>query len=160
MTVRFAAREDIPGMIKLLKQVGGVHHAIRPDLFRGDACKYNEAALAALLQDPTRPILIADDGGTVAGYAFCVLQSVTDDPVLHSRKELYLDDLCVDESRRGQGIATALFQRVQALAREHGCQSVTLNVWCGNKGAMAFYEKCGLFSRKITMELPLEESVC
>ena len=160
MTIRFATREDIPGMIKLLKQVGRVHYDIRPDLFRGNACKYDEAALTELLQDPNRPILIGEAEGKVAGYAFCVLQEVKNDPVLCSRKELYLDDLCVDESYRGQGVATALYGKVCDLARELGCQAVTLNVWCGNESAMAFYEKRGMQKRKIVMEMPLEDSVC
>ena len=52
MIIRFAQDRDIPGMIDLLQQVGEVHHQIRPDLFRAGAQKYNEADLAALLQDP------------------------------------------------------------------------------------------------------------
>ena len=155
MTIRFATREDIPGMIELLKQVGGVHHDIRPDLFRSDAQKYDAPALEALLQDPNRPILIAGDS-QVKGYAFCALRNIENDSVLCDRRELYIDDLCVDESCRGQGIATALYQEVLALARKLQCQAVTLNVWCGNESAMAFYEKCGMKPQKIGMEV----SVC
>jgi len=66
----------------------------------------------------------------------------------------------VEESCRGKGIATALFQRVQSLARELSCAGVTLNVWCGNESAMAFYKKQGMLPRKIMMELPLEERQC
>ena len=43
MNIRFAAERDIPQMIDLLKQVGEVHHRIRPDLFRAGAQKYDEA---------------------------------------------------------------------------------------------------------------------
>lgn len=152
MNIRFAETRDIPGMIELLKQVGQVHHEIRPDLFRAGAQKYDEAALKGLLADPSRPILIADLDGEVAGYAFCILQETKNDPVLCDRKVLYIDDLCVDENIRGKGIATALYARVLEYARELGCHSVTLNVWCGNDGAMAFYEKCGLKPQKIGME--------
>ena len=152
MNIRFAETRDIPGMIELLMQVGQVHHEIRPDLFRAGAQKYDEAALARLLADPTRPILIADLDGEVAGYAFCILQETKNDPVLCDRKVLYIDDLCVDENIRGKGIATALYARVLEYARELSYHSVTLNVWCGNDGAMAFYEKCGLKPQKIGME--------
>ena len=31
MEIRLANNSDIPGMIELLKQVGEVHHKIRPD---------------------------------------------------------------------------------------------------------------------------------
>jgi len=152
MTIRFAQTKDIPGMIDLLQQVGEVHHQIRPDLFRGGAQKYNEADLAELLADPSRPILIADIGGRVAGYAFCILQETKDNPVLCDRKVLYIDDICVNEADRGKGIATALYERVIHFAQELGCHSVTLNVWCGNDGAMKFYEKCGMKPQKIGME--------
>lgn len=152
MEIRFASNQDIPGMIALLKQVGQVHHVIRPDLFRSGAQKYDEAALAELLRDPSRPILIADMDGAVAGYAFCILQTAAGDPVLCDRKTLYIDDLCVDEAKRGTGIATALYARVIEYAKEQGCHAVTLNVWCGNDGAMKFYEKCGMKPQKIGME--------
>ena len=144
MTIRFATEADIPGMIELLKQVGQVHHEIRPDLFRAGAQKYDEAALSALLSDEKRPILIAELEGKVAGYAFCILQITENDPVLCDRKVLYIDDLCVEETLRGHGIATALYQGTLEFARELGCDAVTLNVWCGNDSAMKFYEKSGV----------------
>ena len=152
MTIRFACDRDIPGMIDLLQQVGEVHHRIRPDLFRSGAQKYDEAALNALLADPNRPILAAEIEGKLAGYAFCILQVTENDPVLCDRKVLYIDDLCVEETLRGQGIAGALYERVLEYARELGCDAVTLNVWCGNENAMKFYEKCGLKPQKIGME--------
>ena len=152
MTIRFACEKDIPGMIALLKQVGQVHHEIRPDLFRAGAQKYDEAALSALLADKNRPILIADVEDAVAGYAFCILQVTENDPVLCDRKVLYIDDLCVEENLRGQGIATALYEKVLEYARQLGCQAVTLNVWCGNDSAMKFYEKSGFKPQKIGME--------
>lgn len=152
MEIRFASSRDIPGMIHLLQQVGEVHHQIRPDLFRAGAQKYDEAALETLLADTNRPILIADIGGMVAGYAFCILQETKNDPVLCDRKVLYIDDLCVEETMRGRGIAGALYERVLEYAGEMGCNAVTLNVWCGNDGAMKFYEKAGLNPQKIGME--------
>ena len=152
MEIRFADSRDIPGMIDLLQQVGEVHHRIRPDLFRSGAQKYDEAAMQALLADPSRPILAAVIDGKLAGYAFCILQETKNNPVLCDRKVLYIDDLCVDEAIRGQGIATALYQKVLEYARSLGCQAVTLNVWCGNDSAMKFYEKCGLKPQKIGME--------
>ena len=154
MTIRFAADRDIPGMIDLLQQVGEVHRQIRPDLFRAGAQKYDEAALEALLKDPSRPIFIADQEGKVAGYCFCILQVTENDPVLRDRKVLYIDDLCVDENIRGQGIATKLYEHTVAYARGLGCDAVTLNVWYGND-ALKFYEKQGLKPQKIGMEFIL-----
>ena len=43
MNIRPAKVGDIPAIIDLLRQVGQVHHNIRPDIFRDGAQKYDEA---------------------------------------------------------------------------------------------------------------------
>ena len=156
MEIHLVTEAHIPGMIDLLKQVGEVHHQIRPDLFRSGAQKYNESDLAQLLQDETRPIFGAIEDGKLLGYCFCIVEEVKDNPVLCDVKSLYIDDLCVDENCRGQGIATKLYDHVCHYAKSIGCRSVTLNVWCGNAGAMKFYESRGMKPRKIYMEASLE----
>lgn len=155
MDIRFAAARDIPGMIALLQQVGEVHHRIRPDIFRAGAQKYDEAALEALLHDPQRPIFTALEGEQLLGYCFCIVETTEGNPVLADDKTLYIDDLCVDENCRGQHVGKALYEHTCAYARQIGCRTVTLNVWCGNDSAMAFYEKRGLKPRKIYMEAVL-----
>ena len=155
MNIRRAEKRDIPGMIELLTQVGDVHHRIRPDIFRPGAQKYDEQALEALLKDETRPIFVAVRGGFVAGYCFCVHKEYADHEIFANRRELYIDDLCVDEGCRGQGVARELYERVEDYAKENGFDVVTLNVWCGNDGAMRFYEKAGLTPRNIMMEKKL-----
>ena len=120
MTIIPANSSHIPGMIALLQQVGEVHHQIRPDLFRSGAQKYCESDLENLLQDPDRPIFIAEESGRVLGYAFCILQITADNPVLCDRKVLYIDDLCVDESCRGKHIGTAIYQEICRYAKMRG----------------------------------------
>jgi len=157
MVIRNAAAQDIPGILALLKQVGQVHHTIRPDIFPADTLKYNEVQLTELLQDAARPIFIADIDGAVAGYCFCVHKVIQDTPVSVGRQELYIDDLCVDENHRRMGIARALYDHTLNYAKETGCRMLTLNVWCGNQGAMRFYEQMGMKPRNVMMEIPLEE---
>ena len=152
MEIRLAQVRDIPGIIDLLQQVGEVHHRIRPDLFRSGAQKYNESDLEALLKDPARPIFAAVEDGKLLGYCFCILEETKDNPVLMDDKTLYIDDLCVDETVRGKHVGKTLYEHARAYAKEIGCRSLTLNVWCGNDSAMAFYEKRGLKPRKIYME--------
>ena len=160
MEIRLANKSDIPGMIHLLKQVGQVHHNIRPDLFRGGAQKYDEAALEEVLRDPLRPIFVGIEEGRMLGYCFCMIEEVKDNPVLCDVKSLYIDDLCVDENCRGQHVGSKLYDHVCRYAREIGCRSITLNVWCGNDSAMKFYETRGMKPRKIYMEASLEDMGC
>lgn len=155
MEIRKACAGDIPGMIDLLLQVGEVHHKLRPDLFRAGAQKYDECALEELLKDPKRPIFAAVEDGKLLGYCFCILEITKNHPVLMDQKSLYIDDLCVDENTRGKHVGSALYDYAVGYAREIGCDTVTLNVWCGNDSAMAFYESRGLKPRNIHMEAKL-----
>ena len=157
MVICTAEARHIPGMIRLLKQVGQVHHLGRPDLFRDGAQKYNEADLQALLTDEDRPIFVAEENGQVLGYGFCILEKTENNPVLNDHFSCYIDDLCVDETIRGRGIGKAIYRHIAAFARELGCDSVTLNVWAFNEGAMKFYESLGLRPRKTVLEMGLEE---
>ena len=155
MEIRLANTSDIPGIIALLRQVGQVHHDIRPDLFRDGAQKYSPSDLEALLQDAARPIFVGVEDGRMLGYCFCILEEVKDNPVLCDVKSLYIDALCVDENIRGKHVGSKLYDHVCGYAKSIGCRSVTLNVWCGNDSAMGFYESRGMKPRKIYMETAL-----
>lgn len=156
MEIRRACLEDMEGINRLLKQVLMVHHNGRPDLFKADVKKYTDEELAAIIADDSRPIFVAgDEKGEVMGYAFCVCQQYVDNNILTDVKTLYIDDLCVDESLRGQHIGRKLYDYVIAVAKEQGFYNVTLNVWSCNEGAMKFYEKCGLKPQKVGMEVIL-----
>lgn len=152
MKIRFAEEKDIPKMMDLLRQVCLVHHEGRPDLF-GVGTKYNEEELRLLLSDKKRPILVAaDEKDRVLGYSFCILQRHIDHPVMTDVKTLYIDDLCVDESARGQKIGKLLYEASLDLARTLGCYNLTLNVWSCNESALRFYRACGMVPQKIGME--------
>lgn len=160
MEIRFAKTEDVPAILSLLRQVGHVHHVGRPDLFRHDAQKYGASQVIALLGQPCSPIFVAVERGAVLGYCFCQLKSHFQDPVLKDSTELYIDDLCVDEGSRGQHIGSALYEAACRYGKQSGCQSITLNVWCCNPDAMAFYEAMGMTPRKITMEQTVAAEHC
>lgn len=156
MKIRRAEEKDIPGINSLLFQVAQVHHAGRPDLFKGNAKKYTDEELKAILQDDTKPVFVGvDTEEHVLGYAFCVFQQHSNDNILTDIKTLYIDDLCVEERIRGQHVGKQLYEYVLAYARQSQCYNVTLNVWSCNESAEKFYEKCGLKPQKTGMEVIL-----
>lgn len=156
--IRPACEKDIEGINNLLRQVLTVHHNGRPDLFRANAKKYTDEQLAVILKDDSRPIFcMVDEHDRLLGYAFCLFVQHIDDNILTDVKTLYIDDLCVDETVRGQQIGKKLFEYVKNFAKESGCYNLTLNVWSCNESARRFYEKCGLIPQKIGMEMILGE---
>lgn len=153
MNIRRAENKDIDGINRLLQQVLMVHHKGRPDLFKPNAKKYTDAELLEILADDTKLVFVAtDEREEVLGYVFCVVQQHINNNILTDIKTLYIDDLCVDEKKRGLHIGKALYEFVLEFARTAGCYNVTLNVWSCNESAMKFYETCGLVPQKVGME--------
>ena len=58
-------------------------------------------------------------------------------------KSLYLDDLYVKESCRGQKIGSELLKRIFEIAKIENCKRVRWQVSDWNKPALEFYKKCG-----------------
>ena len=157
MEVRRATRKDIPRILELLVQVDLVHHRGRPDLFKGPATKYNAHELESILGNEGTPVFVCtDENGTVLGHAFCIHEQIKGDSVRTDVRTLYIDDICVDEAARGQGVGRMLFERIREYARELGAYNLTLNVWSCNPDARAFYEKLGLVPYKTGMEMILD----
>ena len=150
--IRRATNNDIPKINELLCQVLEVHHKGRPDIFKGNTKKYTNEELGLIIADDNRPVFVADCDGEVVGYAFCVFQQHIDNNILTDIKTLYIDDLCIDEQKRGLHIGSTLYNFVLDFAKSEGCYNVTLNVWSCNQSALKFYEKLGLTPQKIGME--------
>ncbi len=151
MEIRLACEKDIPRILLLLDQIAQLHAEGRPDLFRGER-KFGHEDVMLMLADPIKPIYVAVEGDYVLGYAMCVYKECKKHPTLSDRKVMYIDDLCVDEACRGQGIGKRLYDYVYQLARDTDCANVELNVWAFNTSAIRFYEKCGMKPQRIIME--------
>lgn len=152
MSIRMVQEKDIDRMLELLRQVNLVHHEGRPDLFKVNT-KYSKEQLKDIINDENTPILVATNQDDIlVGYAFCIFKQHKNDNILTDVKTLYIDDLCIDETCRGQHIGKNLYDAVISFAKEHNCYNVTLNVWSCNPNAVKFYEHCGLVPQKITME--------
>ena len=109
--------------------------------------------LRKLLARPHLIVLVAvvDEavvGGLVA-YELEKLESM--------RSELYIYDLAVAESHRRRGIATALIERLHAVAAERGSSIVYVQADWGDEPARALYGKLG--SRKRVLHFELHRSI-
>ena len=154
MEIRRAKKEDIARLSDLLSQVLEIHAKLRPDLFMSGTTKYNQEQLEEMINNDTKPIYVAVINDYVVGYAMCQIRVPTSN--MYPIKVFHLDDLCVDEKYRKQGIGEALYQKVVETAKDNNCYEVTLNVWPGNDAALKFYEKMGMKTRSVFMEHILE----
>ncbi len=150
MEIRQAKVEDIDDILRLLTEVGNVHHKIRPDLFNADTTKYTKEELKEMI-DNNHIIFLAIEDHKVLGYLFGEIEHYGNQ-ILVERKTFYIDDLCVDERVRGKQVGKKLYEYTLHYAKEIGCYNVTLYVWEGNDSAIGFYKYLGMNVQKTKME--------
>lgn len=97
------------------------------------------ALLAGLAATPGAFSLIAYQGAEAVGLANCFTGFST----FAARPLVNIHDLVVDPRFRGRGIGTALFARIEALAKALGAVKITLEVLSGNEPAKALYRSLG-----------------
>lgn len=156
MIIRRADEKDSAALLDLLRQVLSIHRQGRPDVFRAEGTKYGKDELRELIENANTPIFVAEKDARVVGYCFCIVKITKDDNVLQDMKTLYIDDLCIDRSARGESIGRALYEHARDYAKEIGCYNLTLNVWECNEGARRFYDKMGLKPQKTILEQILD----
>ncbi len=97
------------------------------------------AYLAKLLvKDDVFVIAAVVEEKVVGGLVAYELQKIE-----QQRSEIYIYDLAVDEAYRRQGIATALIETLQPLARECGAWVIYIQADYGDQPAIALYTKLG-----------------
>ncbi len=74
-----------------------------------------------------------------------------------TRSELYIYDLAVAEPHRRRGIATALIERLRAVAMERGSSIVYVQADWGDYPAKALYGKLGTRKRVLHFELEVPD---
>jgi len=155
ITIRRAEPTDIPGIVRLLEYTCNFHHKGRPDIFKAGGKKYGSETLLAILNDKLRVIFVAiTEDGYLAGFCFCEWQAFSM-PFINEHTSLYIDDICVDETYRRQGIGKKLFAAAVEFAKESEVYAIDLNVWEFNESAIKFYESLGFTTRFRKMELIL-----
>ena len=158
VNIRTAVPEDCERIRPLQKEIADLHRNGRPDLFRMEPRYFTAEAFAERLRDPKHTVFIAEtEDGRVVGYAFAWVISYRDHPTYQDFDCFYIDDICVAQSCRREGIGRKLFECCRQKAREQQCRTMELGVWTFNKDAIAFYENCGMRERTRRMEYRLDD---
>lgn len=147
------ARPDERSAVNLLAaQVHRMHVRLRPDIYEPADEMWTKARFDdAVMQ---RQLFVAKLDNHVVGYVLVRIREYQM-PGHIKRKILFIDEICVDEVFRNQGIGTQIVIEVRAIAKAFGCKEIRLGVYPQNNTALSFYQKCGFHIRSIDMEMKL-----
>ena len=134
LVIRPAEAADVPLILRLIRALAAYER--EPDAV--------VATEADLLRDgfgptPRFQVLIAEDAGEPAGFAFYFFAYST----WRGRAALYLEDLFVPIEHRKKGIGLALMRRLARIAVDAGCARFVWEVLDWNEPAIRFYESLG-----------------
>lgn len=131
ITIRNVRREDCPRLLELIKELAEYEKA--PDEVTVTLEQFTDAGFG---ENPVWKAFAAVDGDTVIGFALYYIRYST-----WKGCRLYLEDLLVTESYRGQGIGKLLFDRLLQEARDKNYNGMVWQVLEWNEPAINFYKK-------------------
>ncbi|MFE0753940.1 GNAT family N-acetyltransferase [Inquilinus sp. NPDC058860] len=142
--IRPARPDEHPALCVLFAELDRFHREVRPDVFvEPDGPARSPELVAGLIAGPGSTILVAEDGGALAGLATLVERTIPANPVRPERRIVEIDNLVVMPGHRRRGIAGLLLRHAEAWARDRGVGTLELGVWEFNAGAVACYEAAG-----------------
>lgn len=152
LTIRAATRSDMPALGRLGASLLRLHHGFDARRFMAPPADA-EAGYAWFLGSELAAegvvLLVAARGEAVVGYVYAGLEPM-------SWKELrgpagFIHDVVVDESARGEGVATALLEAAARWLEERGAPRIMLWTAEQNAGARRLFARLGFRATMVEM---------
>ena len=153
MEIRFAREDELDRVNELRKQVNDLHVEGKPDVFKAGFNDELYNHIYDIWNDPEQEIVVADADGIICGFAVVHHIYKAENPFMFERDFIDVDEFCVDERFRRQGIATEIITFIKDYIKEKGFKRIELNMWEFNQGALEFYEAVGFNTYRRYMEL-------
>lgn len=137
--VRRATAGDLDALAALRPWVHDEHARAHPENFKLTEAGAARREAEAWLAQPNTHVLLAVRNGEPVGYLRAEVSDRPERELMHARRMLYVDQIAVKESARGQGHGKQLLAAGVALARALGIGIVELDVYAFNTEARAFF---------------------
>lgn len=147
--LELARPEDREVINALAREVHALHVGWRPDIYEMPEELYPEERFLSAIQN--RELYVARLADVTVGYILLRIRTA-EAPGLVKRRVMLVDEICVEETCRNQGIGKEMMADARALARAFGCSDMQLGVYPQNDEAVSFYQKCGFTIQNITMQ--------
>jgi GNAT superfamily N-acetyltransferase len=151
--IRRAVPADVPALLELMRRLAEFER------YDADFAVTAETLLAQGFErePPDFHALVADDSdsaGNLSGMLVYYIIPFT----FRARPTLYIKELYVAESGRGQGIGEALMRAAAGEALALGCATIKWQVADWNTKARVFYEKLGATADHVWVDYALSET--
>jgi GNAT superfamily N-acetyltransferase len=128
--IRKAIEEDFAAILSLVKELAVFQNSAEKVTNTPDQMREEKNLFQCFVAENDQQEIVG-----IASYFFAYYTWVG--------KSLYLDDLYVKESCRGQKIGSELLKKIFEVAKTANCKRVRWQVSDWNKPALEFYKNCG-----------------
>lgn len=155
MELREATTDDLDALVERWYALARSMEAYDElnELAYADADEVPADGFQSLLDDPDVTVSLVVHEDDPIGY---VTLREGRHPSREYSRYLRIVDLFVDEDHRGDGHGTRVVERVADLARERGCDHLTVACEWENEDARRFYRDAGFRSKQVEYAMPLE----
>ena len=130
ITIRKATEEDFAEILSLVNELAVFQHSPEKVTNSSEQMRKEKNLFNCFVAENEQREIVG-----IASYFFAYYTWVG--------KSLYLDDLYVKQSFRGQKIGSELLRQIFEVAKSENCKRVRWQVSEWNKPALEFYKKCG-----------------
>ncbi|MCP4209633.1 MAG: GNAT family N-acetyltransferase [Shimia sp.] len=118
--IRFLRADEVKKLLPLSVQVNALHEAEHPEQYRGDATPEDVMGFfTQKLSEGARVFVAEGPDGALKGFLLAVPVVRDASPFLHPARHVELDQICVDETCRAQGVGKALVDAMETWMREN-----------------------------------------
>jgi GNAT superfamily N-acetyltransferase len=130
-TIRKGLKNDLPAVLELIRELA--HYERAADEVVNTVEQMETDGFG---EKPLFGFFVAEKEGSIKGMALYYYRYST-----WKGKRLYLEDIIVTESSRGNGLGDRLFKAVADFALAEGCSGMSWQVLDWNEPAINFYKK-------------------
>ena len=156
--VRSATQADLPAIGRLGALLVEEHYDFDPRRFLAPWPRTPAdyaSFIGTQLEDANKMVLVADDGGDVAGYAYAAIEGY--DYMALRGPAGVLHDLIVDPNYRGKGLGRALLRAALEFLKSRGVPRVVLTTADQNSAAQRLFASMGFRRTMIEMTRDLDD---
>tara|TARA_Y100000816_G_scaffold270727_1_gene234725 strand:- start:8870 stop:9322 length:453 start_codon:yes stop_codon:yes gene_type:complete len=134
MIIRKGVKKDIPQVLDLIKELAEFENA--PDQVTNTIERLENDGFG---NQPVYDLFVAESENKIIGMAITYFRYST-----WKGKNLYIEDLIINEKFRREGIGLKVFEELKKFAKNTSCVGISLQVLDWNKIGINFYKKLNM----------------
>lgn len=155
MEIKIVRNED-PKLIAMLNHdVQKIHNEIEPEIFKPFCLERMTNLFSQLLVEPSISAYVAYADETPAGYILLCQKKVDENDLMYGYSALHIEQICVDNSFRMQGIGKLLVDFAKQFAKDSQIKHLEMNYFTKNQNSGEFFRHQGFvnFIERMTFKI-------